>query len=749
VITEINNVIQQQLITMKSEAFRQHNLLTSLADLLQYLLLPKPQPGGVSVSSDIARLMLELDLVKTLTDAIKSIDFNYPDAADAASALVKPLELLSRLASTLVKSKEKSEEDSSNLNTSQMMATDETAEEIEIYQSNPMETEEDEEEEEDDENEDNELLDEEEDENSNSEDEIPNLGNQLVIENDEENNEDEEDDEEENNEEEEDDESLVSSSSSEEIAQNNQGNVFSTEFSFSEMPGTSIVFESRGGNSEDLMRDPMRLLQRLLPNINLEDGPAGLLTGANRRQMEAEVGRLIGQQPRPSVPKWTDDGEKPTPNMIAYSVSFEPLLLEKLNKIANEEKIEKEKLEKEKLEKEKSEKKEEVSVQSPDDKKMDIDTPITTTTTTTATTEPVATPAPTPITTAATTTTTTTAPIVAAPGPSTTTANTISSIVEAFARTAAVQNATASTTPITTATTATTAPVATTTPTTTTTATPAQPAPSASELIDPAFLDALPEELRLELLASQIGANTPSTTGVSTSTLNPDFLAALPPDIQREVLEQENAERERQRRATEQPTADISHAQEMDNASFLATLPPDLRDEILMTSDENFISTLPPQLAAEAHTLQERAMRGFGLGRGFRFGASPFMEAPGMGLNQAIHPHHRGAAEAAKVPVHADTKGKPALEEDTLVTLVKILYMQQPLARGLLQKILQNACYYDISRGNLIKVILAVLMAYIKKNPIVRRFSIFRILIFYFRKLERRLLVTHLLTLWK
>jgi hypothetical protein len=633
-------VIQHQLAIMKTQAFTQHNLLQSLADLLLLLLVSKSQPGGAAVSADIARIMLEVDLVHTLTEAIKSIDFNSPDAADAASALVKPLELLSRLASTL---KYKEKEEDANLNTSMQINTttdvDEIVDEIEIYHpSHAMETEEEEEEEEEeeDQNEDNE-----EDE---SEDDIPNLADAVAAENEEE---EEEEEDEENEEEEEEEEEEESESSDEEAEDNTAPSFFSAEIPIPDLPGASIVFETRGGI--DSIRDPLRLLQTLLPNIGLEDGPGSILGAAQRRALEGEVGRLLGVSApgRNTLQRWTDDGQKATPNMVAYATSFEPYLVDRLSKITTEEREEKERLEKEQKLKEEAEKPKEVTSQpEPETKKMDIE------------------PTPEP-------------PAPVLPGPSTTTTEEVPT-----------QPAVAPTEPV---------------------ATPAPPA-STDASIDPAFLEALPEELRAELLATQLGTSQPSS-GVSTSTLNPDFLAALPPDIQAEVLAQENADRERQRRATEQPVADPSRAQEMDNASFLATLPPDLREEILMTSDDSFIATLPPQLAAEAHTLQERAYRGFRGGSGFRFGGSPFESAPLSALPRGT------AAEAPKIAAtHADPKGKPALEEESLVTLVKILYMQQPLARGLLQKILLNACYYDISRSQLLRVLMAVLCAYLKRK---------------------------------
>lgn len=89
----------------------------------------------------------------------------------------------------------------------------------------------------------------------------------------------------------------------------------------------------------------------------------------------------------------------------------------------------------------------------------------------------------------------------------------------------------------------------------------AEPAPPA---IDPTFLEALPPELRAEVLATQLtvpssssasGGNGGEGSSAASSQVSVDFLAALPPDIQAEVLEQERREQERRARAAAEPAA--------------------------------------------------------------------------------------------------------------------------------------------------------------------------------------------------
>ena len=69
--------------------------------------------------------------------------------------------------------------------------------------------------------------------------------------------------------------------------------------------------------------------------------------------------------------------------------------------------------------------------------------------------------------------------------------------------------------------------------------------------IDPTFLEALPADLRAEVLASQqsqsapapVSAPAPTPTPLTTEEFDPEILAALPPDIQAEVLAQQRAQR--------------------------------------------------------------------------------------------------------------------------------------------------------------------------------------------------------------
>lgn len=97
-----------------------------------------------------------------------------------------------------------------------------------------------------------------------------------------------------------------------------------------------------------------------------------------------------------------------------------------------------------------------------------------------------------------------------------------------------------------------------------------------ADSIDPAFLDALPEELRAEVLSAQQSEpqQPQNPEPQNNGDIDPEFLAALPPDIREEVLAQQRAQRLHQAQELEgQPV-------EMDTVSIIATFPSDIREEV-------------------------------------------------------------------------------------------------------------------------------------------------------------------------
>lgn len=88
--------------------------------------------------------------------------------------------------------------------------------------------------------------------------------------------------------------------------------------------------------------------------------------------------------------------------------------------------------------------------------------------------------------------------------------------------------------------------------------------------IDVEFLEALPDDLREEVINQQIRNHPQTNLQPEDDSISPEFLDALPPEIREEVLHQEAIERERrdrQNRQTTQAAADSSNAVNIPSSS--------------------------------------------------------------------------------------------------------------------------------------------------------------------------------------
>ncbi|XP_052178127.1 E3 ubiquitin-protein ligase UPL1 isoform X2 [Diospyros lotus] len=226
--------------------------------------------------------------------------------------------------------------------------------------------------------------------------------------------------------------------------------------------------------------------------------------------------------------------------------------------------------------------------------------------------------------------------------------------------------------------------------------------------IDPTFLEALPEDLRAEVLASQQAqsAQAPTFDPPSAEDIDPEFLAALPPDIQAEVLAQQRARRVAQQ-AEGQPV-------DMDNASIIATFPADLREEVLLTSSEAVLSALPSPLLAEAQMLRDRAMSHY-QARSL-FGSSHRLNnrRNGLGLDRqtvmdrgvGVTIGRRASSALAESSKLKEIEGEPLLDAQALRALIRLLRLAQPLGKGLLQRLLLNLCAHSVTRSVLVWLLL-------------------------------------------
>ncbi|CAL8093617.1 unnamed protein product [Calicophoron daubneyi] len=134
--------------------------------------------------------------------------------------------------------------------------------------------------------------------------------------------------------------------------------------------------------------------------------------------------------------------------------------------------------------------------------------------------------------------------------------------------------------------------------------------------MDPSFLDALPEDMRREVIADHRHARQVQQQ-LSSLTLpehiNPEWLAGLPTTIQEEVLSQIRAEQQPQQQQRGEAAAASTAAASSSgaappapesNTAFLISLPTSLRREVLADMEESQLEMLPSELAAEARQLR-------------------------------------------------------------------------------------------------------------------------------------------------
>jgi len=226
--------------------------------------------------------------------------------------------------------------------------------------------------------------------------------------------------------------------------------------------------------------------------------------------------------------------------------------------------------------------------------------------------------------------------------------------------------------------------------------------------IDLEFLDALPAELREDVIMQQVveHRSQQAATGQAQSTFDQEFLNALPVDIRAEVLQQEAAEnrrreREENRRRASAANGGQARAEEMDPASFIATLDdPVLRQSLLAEADDDILDLLPPEVAAEA-----RALGGHHRRRGMNAAAL----ASSMGIESASGRQSRAAASKA-------LEAKPRrpivqmLDKAGVATLLRLLFVKtHGSSRHSLMEIFRNACGNHQTRGEIISGLLSIL----------------------------------------
>jgi len=222
--------------------------------------------------------------------------------------------------------------------------------------------------------------------------------------------------------------------------------------------------------------------------------------------------------------------------------------------------------------------------------------------------------------------------------------------------------------------------------------------------IDPEYLDALPEELREEVLMHQLAEqrSQAAAAGEEPTDISREFLEALPPDIREELLQQEAQDRRRRereehrRRAAANGGTPAARGEEMDPASFLASLDPTLRQAVLMEQDEEVLAQLPQAIAAEARALGgDRRLH-------------QFMDMPRINRSRGLDRGDRGGHQAGKKPQRRQIV--QMLDKAGVATLLRLMFIpQQGSARQCLNGILHDVCENRQNRAEVVSLLLSIL----------------------------------------
>ncbi|KAJ6625623.1 hypothetical protein B0H10DRAFT_1782772 [Mycena sp. CBHHK59/15] len=216
--------------------------------------------------------------------------------------------------------------------------------------------------------------------------------------------------------------------------------------------------------------------------------------------------------------------------------------------------------------------------------------------------------------------------------------------------------------------------------------------------IDPTFLEALPDDMREEVLNQHVRDQRASRIErPPDSQISSEFLDALPAEIRAEIIQQEAIERAR-RRADAASGAPTGAPAEIDPASFIATLDPNLRQAVLLDQDDDFIQTLPSHMIAEAGAYRE--------GRAPRRQLASHLATRSAAARMVPGVASSSSTSRKFVPQHDAIQ---LLDKPGVAVLVRLLFFPQVLRKTLLFKVLVNLCENAKTRTELFNLLLNIL----------------------------------------
>lgn len=229
--------------------------------------------------------------------------------------------------------------------------------------------------------------------------------------------------------------------------------------------------------------------------------------------------------------------------------------------------------------------------------------------------------------------------------------------------------------------------------------------------IDPDYLAALPEEFREEVIAQTVSSRRSQARDENAPRGEPqgevfqEFLDALPAELRIEIIQQERQEQRRrndeEQRRQVQTSGVVPVASDMDAASILLTLPPELRDEVLLEQGEEILDQLPPDMAAQARSLAERHQPRHAIVRGSTVVPPDAARVPGVvRVTEGAGPPERAARRTVV----------QMLDKSGLATLLRLLFIAlQGHTRSYLFGVFADICENKQNRLEVISTLLQIL----------------------------------------
>lgn len=218
--------------------------------------------------------------------------------------------------------------------------------------------------------------------------------------------------------------------------------------------------------------------------------------------------------------------------------------------------------------------------------------------------------------------------------------------------------------------------------------------------IDAEFLEALPDDLRAEVLSQQMAERRASIQSIEDDTISPEFLAALPPDIRNEVIRQETIERNR-REARQQSAG----PNETDNTSNTGSVGRNLPVAVNVT-ELNGIEMHPNLGLSGRHIFDFHPMTALANSRD---NANTSTWRMGRSSENANFTNSGNISNniSRKAMLHRDAIR--IVDRTQLATLARLLFVPQSISKALLNRLLLNLCENSKTRGDLLSLLICIL----------------------------------------